>query len=86
MTQYDLVIEYIKEHGSIVPAKVGGKPYKDGFFGSETSKRCRELRAKGKLLSVKDGKFERFYAVPEPITEHQDYSDWIEEDKQTPLL
>jgi hypothetical protein len=61
MKQKPLIIEYIKEHGSILPAKIGGKIYKGTMFGSETSKRCRELRADGKLESKPDGKFERFY-------------------------
>lgn len=66
MTQYDLIKEYIKQNGSIVPAKVGGSAFKDGFFGSETSKRCRELRMKGVLRSEPDAenpKFERFFLV-----------------------
>lgn len=63
MTQPQLIIEYILEHGSIVPAKVGGSPYKDGFFGSETSKRCRELRKQGRLTSVKEGRFEKFFLI-----------------------
>lgn len=61
MTQYDLVLSYIKENGSILPAKMAGKQFNEGFFGSETSKRCRELRKQGKLWSGKEGKFERFY-------------------------
>jgi len=44
MTQHELVIEYIKEFGKILPAKMGGRIYKGIMFGSETSKRCRELR------------------------------------------
>lgn len=61
MTQYQLILRYLEEFGSIVPAKVGGSEYRGGFFGSETSKRCRELRKRGMLRSEKDGKFERFY-------------------------
>lgn len=61
MTQKQLIIEYIKEHGSIVPAKEHGFPFKGGFLGSESSKRCRELRKDGILRSERDGKFERFY-------------------------
>lgn len=63
MTQQELILEYCKEHGSILPAKLYGFVYKDQIFGSELSKRCRELRKAGKLLSEKDGKFERFYLV-----------------------
>lgn len=60
-TQHDLIIEYCNFYGEIVPAKVAGKPFNDGFFGSETPKRCRELRQSGKLRSRKAGKFEVFY-------------------------
>lgn len=63
MTQHQLITEYIKEHGSILPAKCYGLVYKDQMLGSETSKRCRELRAKGVLRSEQDGKFERFYLI-----------------------
>lgn len=63
MTQKDLILEYIKEKGSIVPAKEHGFPYKNGFLGAESSRRCRELRAKGVLRSEQDGKFERFYLM-----------------------
>jgi len=61
MTQHQLVKEYIKEFGSILPAKIGGTIYKGQMFGSETSKRCRELRKSGILVGQKDGKFERFF-------------------------
>ena len=61
MTQYELVLKYIKEFGSILPAKVGGMEYEHGFFGSETSKRCRELRKAGILRSEGEGKFTRFF-------------------------
>ena len=64
LTQHELVIEYVKEFGSITPAKMSGKTYKGGFFGSETSKRCRELRKAGKLNSHKVGKFEVFKLNP----------------------
>lgn len=61
MTQKELIVEYIKERGSILPAKVGGVIYKGEMLGSESSKRCRELRKIGMLESEPDGKFERFY-------------------------
>lgn len=43
MTQHELIIEYINEHGYIIPAQLGGKSYLGYTFGSETSKRCREI-------------------------------------------
>lgn len=61
MTQKELIIEYIKEFGSILPAHLGGKIYKKHRFGSEISRRCRELRAEGKLKSVGEKRFERYY-------------------------
>jgi len=63
MTQYEQVIKYIEIHGSIIPAKCHGE-WEEGYFGSETSKRCRELRAKGVLQSVREGKFEKFWLKP----------------------
>ena len=63
MKQVDLIFEWLKENGSILPAKMGGRIYNDTMFGSETSKRCRELRMAGKLVSEPDKdnpKFERF--------------------------
>lgn len=61
MEQWKLVIEYVKEFGKITPAKLTERKYKEGFFGSETPKRCRELLAKGLLHRKKEGKFKTFY-------------------------
>lgn len=61
MKQKDLIISYIREHGSILPAKLYGELYLGTMFGSELSKRARELRAKGILRSEPDGKFERYF-------------------------
>jgi len=61
MEQWKLLIEYVKEFGKITPAKLTDRKYKEGFFGSETPKRCRELFAKGLLHRKKDGKFKTFY-------------------------
>lgn len=61
MTQHALVIAYIKQYGSIVPAKHYGEVYLGVMFGSELSNRARELRKKGILHSEKDGKFERYF-------------------------
>lgn len=61
MKQSELVIEWVREFGDITPALMAGRIYKDTMFGSETSKRCRELRTKGVLDSRKDGKFEIFF-------------------------
>lgn len=61
MTQKELIIEYIKEFGSILPATMSGKKYMRTLFGSEISRRCRELRAEGKLESIGEKRFERFF-------------------------
>lgn len=60
MTQKDLIIAYVEMYGSILPAKMSGKVFGGVMFGSETSKRCRELRSIGKLVSHGEGKFEVF--------------------------
>lgn len=67
MTQPELIIEYINQNGSITPAKLNDKDRRVfidsveyGWLGSQTDKRCRELRAKGVLFSEKDGKYEVF--------------------------
>ncbi len=64
MTQKELVLEYVREHGEILPAKISGLWYHGTMFGSETSKRCRELRKDGKLVSHGEGKFEVFTLDP----------------------
>ena len=61
MTQKELIKEYIKEFGSILPAKISGVVYKGTMFGSETNRRCRELRKSKILIGIKEGKFEKFY-------------------------
>lgn len=65
-TQKQLILDYIDTFGEITPAKMGGHLWEDGFFGSETSKRCREMRTAGILESRSEGKFEVFYR-PEPV-------------------
>lgn len=57
-------MDYIETFGAMIPAKMAGKAWNGGFFGSETSKRCRELRKEGKLVSENVGKFER-YTLPQ---------------------
>lgn len=63
MTQKQLIIQYIKDHGSILPARMSGKVYMKTMFGSEVSRRCRELRAEGVLTSKGEKRFERFFLV-----------------------
>ena len=59
-TQHELIVEYVKEFGSIVPAKMGGKFYQGVMLGSELPKRCRELVKRGVLRREPDGKYKRF--------------------------
>jgi len=66
MTQHELVIKYIEQKGSILPAKMAGSVFLGEMFGSETSKRCRELRKKGLLRGEREGKFERFFLNDSP--------------------
>ncbi len=65
MTQHELVLAWVAKEGYIVPAKMGGRMFKGEMFGSETTKRCRELRKQGKLLSRREGRFEVFYLMPQ---------------------
>lgn len=67
MTQKQIILEYLSLHGSILPAKMAGEIFKGVMLGSETSKRCREMRKEGILYSDRDGKFERFYKVKQPV-------------------
>jgi len=61
MTQKQLVLEWVKQFGSITPAKMSGKIFMGKMFGSESSRRARELREEGKLDSRSNGMFEEFY-------------------------
>lgn len=64
-SQKDIIMDYVRIRGSITPATMSDadKAYfgREMFLGSETGKRCRELRAEGKLQSMTTGKFETFY-------------------------
>lgn len=69
MTQHDLIRKYCEKYGSILPAKLYGEVFEGQMLGSELSKRCRELRAKGILESKRDGKFERFYLKQKTVAQ-----------------
>lgn len=64
MTQKTLILKWLEQFGRIVPAKMSGKVYMGVMFGSETSKRCREMRKAGVLTSWGEGKFEIFGLKP----------------------
>lgn len=72
MTQHQLIIEYLKEFNRIKPAKLGGTIYLGHMFGSDTPKRCRELRKKGILDSIREGRFEVFFLVYKPVDKSVD--------------
>lgn len=61
MTQKQLILEYIRTYGSFTPAKMSGVVFMGKMFGSESSRRCRELREEGELLSEPKGRFETYY-------------------------
>jgi len=85
LTQRELVIIFVEQWGSITPAVMVGKIYLGQMFGSETAKRCRELRAKGILDSKPDGRFERFFLKkPEPVERAEPKP--VEPAKQTALF
>ena len=61
------VMEYIFEFGSIVPARMGGNSYQGAIFGSETTKRCRELRNFGLIESTKKERRMGVFTLKEPV-------------------
>lgn len=67
--QQQMVMEYVKEWGRIVPAKMGGRTYQGRMWGSETSKRCRELRAMNLLEGQRVGRFEVFFPKERAMSE-----------------
>jgi len=90
LTQHQLIIEYCKTFGSILPAKISGTVFIGQMFGSEISKRCRDLRDpnspdnpyKRQILdSEKDGRFEKFFLIEDDILDKPNgvVGDWKEE-------
>lgn len=63
ITQKQLILNWIDEHEYIIPAKMCGLIYNGIMFGSDSPKRCREMRQSGILESAPDEnpKFERFF-------------------------
>lgn len=66
LTQKRLILYWLAEVGSITPAVMAGRIYRGQMFGSETSKRCREMRKAGLLESHAKDKFEVFTIKPLP--------------------
>lgn len=59
-TQHQLILIWTLKYKAILPAKMGGEVFKGTMFGSETTKRCRELRAFGWLEGYREGRFVAF--------------------------
>ena len=66
-TQKEAVMEYVDFNGSIIPAKMIGKTWNGLFFGTEITRRCRELRQSGFFKSEREGKFEKFFKAGHEI-------------------
>ena len=76
LTQHALIIEYVKESGSIVPARMSGRVYRGVMFGNETIRRCQELaepveRKRSNVMKYpslvyaeNEGRFVRFRLAP----------------------
>lgn len=70
---------------------MGGEVWRGEMFGSESSKRCRELRAKKILVSEGVGRFERFYLNPKlkhlpRINISMDYTNYLLQEETQPSL
>lgn len=85
MTQQELILEYLSEYTYIIPAKMTGKEYKGGFFGSEISRACRYLR-KAKILDSVPGRFEVFYLKGFKPKEFNTESYWESEETKEQVL
>lgn len=70
MTQSQLLLKYIEEHGLAIPAKLCGSRYREGFFGADITRRARDLRKAGVLKSERDGKFEKFTYADYSLTDN----------------
>ena len=91
LTQHQIVMLYCRDNGEILPAKISGVVYRDTMFGSETTKRCRELRDPNSpankygvkvLESRKDGKFTLFFLTnigKKIVSKYQefDFADYV---------
>lgn len=72
-SQKDLIVDYVKEFGYIIPARMVGKVYRGMMFGCDTPRRCREIRRDGYRNVYfesepwdKNPKFEKFYIKNNP--------------------
>jgi len=89
MSQKQLIKDYLLHNDFIVPAKMSGKIWKGQMFGSECSRRCRDLRDEGVLVSEPEGKFEKFILKESTQTlntpnhtKSSDVEKWLEQFKK----
>lgn len=67
MTQAQLLLQIIKDKGSVIPSQMCGQVYNGVMCGSDFPRRARALRKQGILRSEKEGRFERFFLVAVPM-------------------
>lgn len=67
MIQSQLLLQIIKDKGSVVPSKMCGNIYNGIMCGSDFPRRARDLRKKGILRSEQEGRFERYFLVDVPL-------------------
>lgn len=67
MTQSELLLQIIKDKGSVIPSQMCGRVYNGIMCGSDFPRRARDLRKKGILRSQSEGRFERFFLVNPPM-------------------
>lgn len=67
MTQAQILLQIIKDKGSVIPSKMCGRVYNGLMCGSDFPRRARALRKQGILRSEKEGRFERFFLVEVPV-------------------
>lgn len=60
MTQKDWIIKYLKVHGSVTPARMGGRVWGERIWPACGMRRCQEMEKDGILTSYKDGQFKTF--------------------------
>jgi hypothetical protein len=67
MTDHEWILAVIKQYRKITPAKMGGIVLFNKICPADISRRCRELRKKGILISHKEGRFEVFELANMPL-------------------
>lgn len=81
MTQAQILLQIIKDKGSVIPSKMCGQVYNGVMCGSDFPRRARALRKQGILRSEKEGRFERFFLVAVPMKAYKVLDDTGRVDK-----